>query len=114
MGRAAYERLRAAHLSAVQAALDDHVGRLDWSADQIRRHRDQALRSLLGYARERSPFYAERLRGLDLDAVTAADLASVPMMTKADAQANWHAIVTPPDLDRVKAERVLSEQTWFS
>jgi len=81
MGRAAYERLRAAHLSAVQTALDDHVGRLDWSADRLRHHRDQALRSLLGYARERSPFYAERLRGLDLDAVTAADLASVPMMT---------------------------------
>jgi phenylacetate-CoA ligase len=114
MGRAAYERLRAAHLSAVQAALDDHVGRLDWSADQIRHHRDQSLRSLLGYARERSPFYAERLRGLDLDAVTAADLASVPILTKAEAQADWDAIVTTPDLDRVEAERVLSEQTWFS
>jgi phenylacetate-coenzyme A ligase PaaK-like adenylate-forming protein len=114
MGRAAYERLRAAHLSAVQTALDDHVSRLDWSADQIRRHRDQALRSLLGYARERSPFYAERLRGLDLDAVTAADLASVPMLTKAEAQAEWDAIITTPDLNRVKAERVLSEQTWFS
>lgn len=114
MGRAAYERLRAAHLSAVQTALDDHVGRLDWSADRLRHHRDQALRSLLGYARERSPFYAQRLRGLDLDAVTAADLASVPAMTKAEAQTEWDAIVTTPDLDRVKAERVLSEQTWFS
>jgi phenylacetate-coenzyme A ligase PaaK-like adenylate-forming protein len=62
----------------------------------------------------RSPFYAERLRGLDLDTVTAADLASVPMLTKAEAQAEWDAIVTTPDLDRDKAERVLSEQTWFS
>jgi phenylacetate-coenzyme A ligase PaaK-like adenylate-forming protein len=114
VGRAAYKRLRAAHLSAVQTALDDHVGRLDWSADRIRRHRDQGLRSLLGYARERSPFYAERLRGLDLDTVTAADLASVPVLTKAEAQAEWDAIITTPDLDRVKAERVLSEQTWFS
>ena len=57
MGRSEYEALRAAHLGAVQAALNDHVDRLDWSADQIRRHRDQRLRSLLGYARERSPFY---------------------------------------------------------
>ncbi|WP_211296146.1 phenylacetate--CoA ligase family protein [Mycobacterium aquaticum] len=114
MERAAYERLRAAHLSAVQGALDDHVGRLDWSADQLHRHRDQALRSLLGYARERSPFYADRLRGLDLDALTATDLASVPILTKAEAQADWDAIVTVPDLNRVTAERVLNEQTWFS
>ncbi len=114
MDRAAYERLRSAHLSAVQSALDDHVGRLDWSADRLRRHRDQALRSLLGYARERSPFYAARLRGLDLDTVTAADLASVPALTKAEAQAEWDAIITTPDLNRAQAEHVLSEQDWFS
>ena len=52
-----YERMRAAHL-AVQAALDDHVARLDWSREQIDRYRDQRLRMLLGYARERSPFHA--------------------------------------------------------
>jgi hypothetical protein len=53
MGRSEYERIRAAHLNAVQAALDDHVGRLDWQAGQIQRHRDRRLRSLLTYARER-------------------------------------------------------------
>ncbi|MDT5074640.1 MAG: hypothetical protein QOH82_3960, partial [Mycobacterium sp.] len=37
MGRSAYQRVRAAHLHAVHAALADHVGRLDWSAEQIRR-----------------------------------------------------------------------------
>lgn len=114
MGRAAYERIRAAHLGAVQAALDDHVGRLDWSAEQIRRHRDYRLRSLLAYARERSPFYSARLRGIDVDTATPADLASVPMLTKAEAQGEWDAIVTAPDLDRSAAERVLAEQTWFS
>ncbi|GLP78411.1 hypothetical protein TUM20983_55210 [Mycobacterium antarcticum] len=114
MGRSAYERLRAAHLGAVQAALDDHVGRLDWSAEKIRRHRDHGLRSLLAYARERSPFYSDRLRGLDIDAATPADLASLPMLTKAEAQGQWDAIVTAADLDRAAAERVLSEQTWFS
>src|ERR1700712_5809549 len=85
VGRAAYQRIRAAHLGAVQAALDDHVKRLDWSAEQIRHHRDNRLRSLLTYARERSPFYAERLRGLDLGAMTAADLVSVPLLAKEGA-----------------------------
>ena len=96
MSRCAYQRIRAAHLNAVQAALDDHVGRLDWSAEQIRQHRDKRLRSLLAYAHERSPFYAERLRGLDFEAVTAADVASIPMLTKAEAQNEWDAIVTTP------------------
>ncbi|WP_218894035.1 hypothetical protein [Mycolicibacterium vinylchloridicum] len=44
--RSAYERLRAAHLTAVSAALEDHLGRLEWSRAQIERHR------------ERSPFHA--------------------------------------------------------
>jgi phenylacetate-coenzyme A ligase PaaK-like adenylate-forming protein len=114
MARSAYERIRGAHLGAVQAALDDHVGRLDWSAEQIRGHRDQRLRSLLAYARERSPFYAERLRNLDVDEATVSDLASIPMLTKAEAQGEWDAIVTTPDLNRSAAERVLGEQTWFS
>ena len=114
MSRAAYQRLRAAHLHAVHAALDDHVSRLDWSAEQLRQHRDNGLRELLGYARERSPFHAERLRGLDLATVTVADLASLPALTKAEAQGHWDAIVTAPELDRRRAERILSEQTWFS
>lgn len=114
MGRSDYERIRAAHLDAVQAALNDHVGRLDWSAGQIRRHRDRRLRSLLGYARERSPFYSERLRGIDIGTVTAADLPSIPMLTKSEAQSAWDAIVTTPDLDRTAAERILTDQTWFS
>ena len=103
MARSEYQRIRAAHLNAVHAALDDHVGRLDWSAEQIQRHRDRRLRSLLEYAHERSPFYAERLRGMDFEAVTASDLASIPMLTKAEAQSEWDAIVTTPDLNHASS-----------
>jgi len=114
MGPSAYQRIRAAHLHDVYAALDDHVDRLDWSAHQIQRYRDQRLRAVLAYANERSPFYAARLRGVDFEAVTVADLASIPMLTKAEAQSDWNAIVTTPDLNREAAERVLAEQTGFS
>lgn len=112
--RETYERLRAAHVSAVQAALVDHVGRLDWSRDQIVGHQTDRLRSLLAYARERSPFHARRLRGIDPSAVSAEDLAAVPMMTKGEAQDEWDAIVTVPDLSRERAEQILAEQQWFS
>ena len=102
-----YERVRTAHLAAVSAALEDHLGRLEWSRAQIERHRDNRLRELLAYARERSPFHARRLRGID-------DLASMPIMTKQHAQEYWDDVITVPDLDRAEAERILAEQQWFS
>ena len=59
--------------------------------------------------------HGERLRGgLDLESVTVGDLASIPMLTKAEAQGHWDEIVTTPDLKRGVVERVLTEQTWFS
>ena len=114
MPRAAYERMRAAHVHAVQAHLEDHVTRLDWSRQRIELYQSWRLRSLLAFARERSPFHARRLRGLDLSRASVADLASLPVMTKQDAQERWDAIVTVPDLDRDRAERILAEQQWFS
>lgn len=109
-----YARLRAAHLHAVQAALEDHVARLDWSRQQIERYQNRRLRALLAYARERSPFHARRLGGLDPSSASVADLAALPVMTKQDAQDEWDAIVTDRRLDRNRAERVLAEQQWFS
>jgi phenylacetate-CoA ligase len=110
----AYERVRAAHLNAVQAAMEDHITRLDWSREQIERHRDQRLRMLLGYAKERSPFHARRLRDLDASRASVADLAALPMMTKAHAQEQWDEIITHRDMTRMRAETVLAEQQWFS
>lgn len=114
MPRAAYERMRAAHLSAVQACLEDHATRLDWSRERIERYQTWRLRYLLAFARERSPFHARRLRGLAPSRASVADLASLPLMTKQDAQEHWDAIVTVPELDRDGAERILAEQQWFS
>jgi phenylacetate-CoA ligase len=112
--QAAYERMRAAHLNAVQARMADHITRLDWSRQQIEDYQNHRLRALLGYARERSSFHAQRLGALDPSRATVADLASLPMMTKRDAQQRWDAIVTAPELDRAGAERILAEQQWFS
>jgi phenylacetate-coenzyme A ligase PaaK-like adenylate-forming protein len=112
--RKSYQRLRAAHVDAVGGALGDHMGRIEWSRDQIEFHQTARLRSLLAYAKERSPFHARRLRGIDPSSVTAEDLAAVPMMTKEQAQKEWDEIVTVPDLNRERAERILASQIWFS
>jgi phenylacetate-CoA ligase len=112
--RGSYERLRVAHLHQIRAALDDHVERVGWPREQIERHRTERLRGLLGYARERSPFHAARMRGFDPSTATVADLARLPAMTKREAQTEWDAIITAPRLRRAGAERILAEQTWFS
>src|SRR5947209_8743009 len=112
--RAAYERLRAAHLHEVRAALEDHVARVDWPRERLERYRTDRLRALLTFARERSPFHAARLRPIDPSSATAEDLAQLPVMTKQEARDEWDAIVTTPDLDRAGAERILATQQWFS
>jgi phenylacetate-coenzyme A ligase PaaK-like adenylate-forming protein len=111
--KAAYERLRAAHLNAVRASLEDHVARLDWPRERIERYQTEQLRSLLAYARERSPFHAARIAHLDPATVTVDDLAKLPLMTKQDAQNEWDAIITRHDIDRAAAEQVLAQQPWF-
>jgi phenylacetate-CoA ligase len=112
--RSKYERMRAVHLNAVQAALVDHTARLDWTPEQIARYREYRLRALLSYARQRSPFHARRLRALDLSSASVADLTSVPMMTKTEAQDCWDDIVTDRRLNRERAERILAQQEWYS
>ena len=49
-GAAAYVAMRAAHLHAVRAALEDHVARVDWPVEQMERYRTERLRALLGHA----------------------------------------------------------------
>ncbi|MGI5236982.1 phenylacetate--CoA ligase family protein [Dactylosporangium sp. CA-139066] len=112
--KAAYEQLRAAHLHAVRASLEDHVARLDWPRPRLERYRTQRLRSLLSYARARSPFHAARMAGIDPATATVEDLARLPPMVKQEAQDEWDAIVTTPGIDRAGAERVLAQQRWYS
>ncbi|MBV9165290.1 MAG: phenylacetate--CoA ligase family protein [Solirubrobacterales bacterium] len=112
--RAAYERLRSAHLHAIRATLEDHVARVEWSRDRLERYRVERLRALLTYARERSPFHAARMDGLDPSSMVVEDLARLPPMLKDDSQREWDAIVTAPGLTRAGAERILAEEEWFS
>ncbi|MEV8515501.1 hypothetical protein [Dactylosporangium sp. NPDC051484] len=112
--KTAYEHLRAAHLSAVRASLEDHVARLEWPRPRIERYRTERLRSLLAHARARSPFHAARMADIDPATATVEDLARLPPMVKQEAQDEWDAIVAAPDIDRAGAEQVLVRQHWFS
>src|SRR5205823_12449627 len=55
-----------------------------------------------------------RMADIDPATATIEDLARLPPMAKQDAQEDWDAIITIPEIDRAGAERVLAEQRWFS
>lgn len=99
-----YEDLRERHAAQYQALLPEHLARLNWSADELRAERERRLRAIISVAKERSPWYRERLAHLDADRLTEADLPSIPAMTKEDLMRNFDAIVTDRRLSRASVE----------
>jgi phenylacetate-coenzyme A ligase PaaK-like adenylate-forming protein len=85
---------RREQLAAVAQRLPAHVARLSWSQDRIKAERQSALREMLAFAKAKSPWHARRLSGVDATSFTEADLARLPVMTKADVMMNWDEIVT--------------------
>jgi phenylacetate-CoA ligase len=104
---------RQRHLRAFADRLSVEADRLTWPLERLHRLRDERLRALLRTARERSSWHAKRLAGIDVDAVTGADLAAIPAMTKADVMEHWDEIVTDPrltlELAEAHLERVASD-----
>src|SRR3954465_13872034 len=85
---------RQRHLRAFADRLPVEAERLTWPLKRLHQLRDERLRGLLRTAKARSPWHAERLAGVDVDAVTGADLAAIPTMTKTDVMDHWDEIVT--------------------
>ena len=88
--------------------MQKQLARLSWTVAEFDEARTIGLRSLLGTALARSPWHAERLQGLDVDAVSLADLAGLPVMTKADLMGSFDRIVTAPDLNLARLEEHVS------
>jgi hypothetical protein len=75
---AEYEDLRQRHLATLMTLMPEHVQRLRWPADRLRRERRDRLRDLLRVAQASSPWHRERLAGVDPDGFEEADLAGLP------------------------------------
>jgi phenylacetate-CoA ligase len=103
----AFEELRRRFQAATAQALPTHVERSGWSSAQIAAHQRQQLRRLLAHAIAHSPYHARRLAGVDPAAVELSDLASLPVMTKADMMASFDEVVTDHRLTRAAVEDCL-------
>jgi phenylacetate-coenzyme A ligase PaaK-like adenylate-forming protein len=100
-----YEELRQRHLAYLGQIMPEHVQRLRWPAERLRRERTERLRDLLRVAKASSPWHRDRLPGVDPDTFTEQDLPGLPAMTKDDLMAHWDGIVTDRRLTLGLVER---------
>ncbi len=95
-GAGSYEETRQRHRSYLTTRMPEFLARLHWSRAEIDAEQTRALRDLVSHAARSSPWHRERLRRLDGDRLTPADLRDIPPMTKGDLMEHWDAIVTDP------------------
>src|SRR5262249_61074791 len=100
-----YHDIRQRHVARLMDILPEHVARLRWPADRIRREREDRLRDLLRVAKERSPWHHRHLRDVNPDTVAEADLRPIPPMTTLDLMEHWNEIVADPRLHMEAAEQ---------
>ena len=89
-------------LAGLQARMESEFGsrlmaqlpRLGWDATRLAAHQTERLRILLAAAIKRSPFHARRLGRIDPARFELADLARLPVMTKAQMMASFDEVVT--------------------
>jgi phenylacetate-CoA ligase len=98
------ELLRTRMADAIAAQMPGHIERLTWDQGQLARFQRDRLRALLARAIECSPFHAERLRGIDPSRFELADLARLPVMTKAQMMDGF---------DRASTDRRLTRDLRF-
>lgn len=87
-----------ARIARRDALLGELAPALDWPAERIAAERERRLRLLLALAVQHSPWHRERLSGVDPVRFREADLASLPVMTKADMLASFDWVLTTRDL----------------
>lgn len=80
-----------------------------WPRERLERHRDARLRALVRHARDASPFHAERLRGVDLDAPDL--LARLPTMNKQMMMRDLGRVLTDPGLRDIDLDGYLQGLT---
>jgi hypothetical protein len=99
------ERLRTRLVNAIARQMPEHIERLGWDAGRLAAHQRDRLRALLARAIADSPFHAGRLRGVDPDRFELADLARLPVVTKAQMMENFDTATTDRRLTRDLVEQ---------
>jgi phenylacetate-coenzyme A ligase PaaK-like adenylate-forming protein len=108
---AEYEELRQRHLLRAFEVIPELLARLTMPRDELRLHRESALRRIVAHAREHSPWHRDRLAAVEPEKLTEAGLGALPTMTKDDLMSHFDAIVTDTRLTRDVVETHLAGLT---
>ncbi len=95
-----FENLRRRFQETLMEQVPVHLERLRWDRRRIEAHQQERLRHLLAHAIEHSPFHARRLAGVDPSRFELGELASLPVMTKAEMMESFDEVVTDRRLTR--------------
>jgi phenylacetate-coenzyme A ligase PaaK-like adenylate-forming protein len=106
-----FARLREETQALLRASLPEHMERLGWDAARIAEHQRAGLRRLVARAIEHSPFHRRRLAGVDAGALELSDLASLPVMTKAEMMDELDDVLTDRRITSADVERALDATT---
>jgi len=100
--------LRARMTAAIGGRMAGHVERLGWNANQLADLQRARLRALLAGAIDRSAFHAARLAGINPARFELADLARLPIMTKAQMMEHFDEVLTDRRVRREEVEAHLA------
>ncbi|MGY4650185.1 hypothetical protein [Mycobacterium sp. URHB0021] len=103
-----FKEIAATARQQLLGVVPDQISRLHWDAASLARYRSARLTEILRVAAVQSPWHADRLSSLDLEALIPKDLTSLPTMTKADVMEARDRIITDPCLSLDAARRHLS------
>jgi phenylacetate-CoA ligase len=104
----AFDSFRRRAQQALFGSLPEHIDRLSWDRPRILAEQRDRCRTLLAVAKERSPFHAGRLAGLDPDTFELDDLACLPVMTKAEMMDAFDDVVTDRRLTLAAVEQAIA------
>jgi phenylacetate-CoA ligase len=104
-----WERFRGELQADVMAQVSEQVARLSWTREQVEAAQRDGLRKLLAHAAKHSPFHRARLGGLIPHEAEIADLAGLPVMTKAEMMASFDDVVTDRGVSLGLVEAALGE-----
>jgi phenylacetate-coenzyme A ligase PaaK-like adenylate-forming protein len=94
------QRLRSRVAVRLAAELADQLERLTWDRERIRAHQRERLRALLAHAVANSPFHARRIAGIDPRRFELSELATLPVLSKAEMMGSFDELVTDRGLSR--------------
>lgn len=104
-----YEDSRLRLIKRVHESIPGHIERLSWTRKKLAEFQTARLRDILETSYQKSPYYREILKGIDISSFTLNDLPRLPVLKKDTVMQNWDYIVSVEGINRKIAEEHLEK-----